>query len=90
MRIAVFSDIHSNIQALRNVLSDIRKNKVDATYCLGDLVGYGPRPNEVVSLIKNLEITTIMGNYDDGVGLRKVTVAVLISLMRRGRMVRGP
>ena len=37
-------------------------------YCLGDLVGYGPRPNEVISLIKTLEISTIMGNYDDGVG----------------------
>ena len=71
MRVTVISDIHSNIQALRNVLSDIRKNQVDATYCLGDLVGYGPKPNEVVSLIKNLEITTIMGNYDDGVGFEK-------------------
>jgi len=40
-------------------------------YCLGDLVGYGPRPNEVISLVKTLEISTVMGNYDDGVGYER-------------------
>jgi len=40
-------------------------------YCLGDLVGYGPRPNEVISLLKTLEIPTVMGNYDDGVGYER-------------------
>jgi putative phosphoesterase len=65
---AAFSDIHSNIQALRNVLADIREHKPDVMYCLGDLVGYGPRPNEVISLLKELEVPTVMGNYDDGVG----------------------
>ena len=53
---------------MRNVLADVREQKPDATYCLGDLVGYGTRPNEVVSLLKMLEIPTVMGNYDDGVG----------------------
>ncbi len=68
---AVFSDVHSNIQALRNVLADIREQNPDAVYCLGDLVGYGPRPNEVVSLLKTLEVPTVMGNYDDGVGYER-------------------
>jgi len=49
---AVLSDIHSNIQALRNVLADIRERKPDAVYCLSDLVGYGPRPNEGISLLR--------------------------------------
>ena len=71
MKIAVFSDIHSNIQALRNVLADIRGQKPDMVYCLGDLVGYGPRPNEVISLLKELEIPTVTGNYDDGVGYER-------------------
>ncbi|MBN2335598.1 metallophosphoesterase family protein [Candidatus Bathyarchaeota archaeon] len=68
MRIAVFSDVHANIQALRNVLTDIRAQKPDMVCCLGDLVGYGPRPNEAVALLKEMETPTIMGNYDDGVG----------------------
>lgn len=71
MLMAVFSDIHSNIQALRNVLADIREHKPDAVYCLGDLVGYGPRPNEVISILGELEIPTVMGNYDDGVGYER-------------------
>jgi len=71
MRIAVFSDIHSNIQALRNLLADVREQRPDAVYCLGDLVGYGPRPNEVVSMLKELEIPTVMGNYDDGVAYER-------------------
>lgn len=40
-------------------------------YCLGDLVGYGPRPNEVISLLMTLDIPTVMGNYDDGVGYER-------------------
>ncbi len=56
---------------MRNVLSDIREQSPDAVYCLGDLVGYGPRPNEVVTLLKTLEVPTVMGNYDDGVGYER-------------------
>jgi predicted phosphodiesterase len=48
MKIAAFSDIHSNLLALMKVLVDIRKQDVDQVFCLGDLVGYGPHPNEVV------------------------------------------
>ncbi len=68
MRIAVFSDVHSNSPALEAVLNDIITQRVDQVYCLGDLVGYAPFPNEVIELIRREGIPTIMGNYDDGVG----------------------
>ena len=71
MRIAFISDIHSNILALLNVLKDIEEQKVDKTYCLGDLVGYGPFPNQVIDTIRYTRIPTVMGNYDEGVGFIK-------------------
>ncbi len=52
MRIAVISDIHGNLYALREVLEDIDNQNIDSIICLGDLVGYGPHPNEVIALIK--------------------------------------
>ncbi len=68
MRMAVFSDIHSNITALEAVLDDLKQQRVESSYCLGDLVGYAPFPNEVVDRIRGDGTPTIMGNYDDGVG----------------------
>lgn len=67
-RIAVFSDLHGNSAATEAVLTAIDGEQPDAVYCLGDLVGYGARPNETVALIRERGIPTIMGNYDDGVG----------------------
>jgi len=69
MKIALFSDIHSNIDALTPVLDDIYNRKPDAVYCLGDLVGYAPYPNEVIETIRSKGIPVIAGNYDQGVGL---------------------
>ena len=68
MKIAVISDIHSNIYALDAVLKDIESRKVDLVACTGDLVGYGTRPNEVIETIRKKRILTIMGNYDDAIG----------------------
>lgn len=68
MRIAVFSDIHANLPACRAVLDSIDARRPDQIFCLGDLVGYAPWPNEVVDLIRDRNITTIAGNYDEGVG----------------------
>lgn len=68
MGIAIFSDIHGNLPALEAVLDDMRRHRPERTYCLGDLVGYSPFPNEVVGRIRSEQIPTIMGNYDDGVG----------------------
>lgn len=71
MRIAIFSDVHGNLPALDAVLADLRSRQPDAVYCLGDLVGYAPFPNEVVERIRHDAIPTIMGNYDDGVGFER-------------------
>lgn len=65
MRYALISDIHANLPALQAVLDDIgTRPDVDATYHLGDLVGYAPWPNETVSLLKGFRIDGIAGNYD--------------------------
>ena len=69
MKIALFSDIHANIDALNPVLEDIYSRSPDAVYCLGDLVGYAPFPNEVIQTIREKGIPVIAGNYDQGVGL---------------------
>jgi putative phosphoesterase len=68
MRLAIFSDIHGNLPALEAVLAHVHSQAFDALYCLGDLVGYGASPNEVVDRIRRDRIPTLVGNYDDGVG----------------------
>lgn len=67
-RIAVFSDIHANLPALSAVMADMDKKGLEQRYCLGDLVGYGTFPNEVIQVIRDRDIPTVMGNYDQGVG----------------------
>lgn len=67
-RVTVFGDIHGNLPALEAVLADIEDRGLSPDYCLGDLVGYGTFPNEVTSIIRERNIPTIMGNYDQGVG----------------------
>jgi putative phosphoesterase len=71
MKYAIFSDVHSNLPALEAVLSDIEEQGVDKILHCGDLVGYGPFPNEVISLITSRGIAGVMGNYDDGVGFER-------------------
>ncbi len=66
--VAFFSDVHGNLAALEAVLAEVRARHVDRVYCLGDLVGYGPHPNEVIDAIRVEGVSTIMGNYDEGVG----------------------
>jgi putative phosphoesterase len=63
-RVAVITDVHANLPALQAALGRIDELGVDAIYCGGDLVGYGPHPNEVCALISEREIPTIYGNYD--------------------------
>jgi predicted phosphodiesterase len=64
MRYALISDIHANLPALKSVLRDITERDVSATYHLGDLVGYGPWPNELVSALIEARIPGVAGNYD--------------------------
>ncbi|QOV22214.1 metallophosphoesterase family protein [Anabaenopsis elenkinii] len=67
MKIAVMSCIHSNSQALDAVLLDIDRQKADRIFCLGDLVGYGPDPNGVVTQIRSLNIPTCVGCWDEDI-----------------------
>ena len=62
MRIAVVSDIHSNIVAFEAVLAAV--GEIDQFWCLGDIVGYGPRPNEVVATLASLKHLAVAGNHD--------------------------
>jgi diadenosine tetraphosphatase ApaH/serine/threonine PP2A family protein phosphatase len=62
-RILVISDIHANLTALQAVLVDA--GKIDAAWCLGDLVGYGPDPNECITLVRELpNLVCLKGNHD--------------------------
>lgn len=61
---AVITDIHGNLPALQAVLALIEELGIESVFCGGDLVGYGPHPNEVCGLIAEREIPTIYGNYD--------------------------
>jgi putative phosphoesterase len=62
--VAVISDIHSNLPALEAALARIGELEIGTVYCGGDLVGYGPHPNQVCALIEERGIPTIYGNYD--------------------------
>jgi predicted phosphodiesterase len=64
-KIALFSDIHGNIEALDAVLTNISEQGVNKMICLGDIVGYGPDPAECVTRIRDLGCPTVMGNHDE-------------------------
>jgi predicted phosphodiesterase len=67
VRIAVLSDIHGNLHALEAVLESLEADPHDAFWCLGDLVGYGPRPNRCCALIAERADICLIGNHDLGV-----------------------
>lgn len=68
MRYLIFSDIHGNLEALEAVLADIRRKKIDYFLFLGDLVGYGASPNEVIQKVFSLKkILMVRGNHDKAV-----------------------
>jgi predicted phosphodiesterase len=63
MKNLVISDIHANLEALMSVLE--KSGKFDAVWCLGDIVGYGPDPNDCINLIKTLpNLSCVLGNHD--------------------------
>lgn len=65
MKLGVISDIHSNLPALKEVLADLAVEKVEGYLVLGDIVGYGPYPNECIEILQKLPNTTIIaGNHD--------------------------
>jgi predicted phosphodiesterase len=64
MRIGLLSDVHANLFALRAAIARLRSEGVDAWVCAGDLVGYGPHPNECVETVAELEPTCVAGNHE--------------------------
>jgi predicted phosphodiesterase len=72
MKILIISDIHANLTALEAVLNDA--GTFDAVWCLGDLVGYGPDPNECVERVSSLpNLACVIGNHD-AAALRRIEV----------------
>jgi predicted phosphodiesterase len=67
VRVAVISDIHGNLHALKAVLAALADERPDAIWCLGDLVGYGPRPNECTTTVARSAAICLVGNHDLGV-----------------------
>jgi predicted phosphodiesterase len=63
MRVLVISDIHANLVALESVLA-AAEGRYDAIWCLGDLVGYGPRPNECIQIVRDRVGVCVIGNHD--------------------------
>jgi predicted phosphodiesterase len=64
MRYGIFSDIHANLEALEAVLAALEEARVDEMICLGDVVGYGPNPNECITLVKEKVDFCLAGNHD--------------------------
>jgi len=65
MKIGLISDIHANLPALRNVINFLKKKDVSSIICCGDIVGYGPYPNEVIEFLKGIEsFYSVCGNHD--------------------------
>lgn len=64
MRIAIFSDIHGNEQALKAILDDIKNNNIDKTYCLGDVIAIGPNSRECLDIIIENNIKMVLGNHE--------------------------
>ncbi len=63
-KIAVISDIHSNLQAFEAVLANIKSQGISEIYCCGDIVGYGGNPNECVEIIRDKGIKWVLGNHE--------------------------
>lgn len=71
MKIAVISDIHSNLEALTAALEEIKRREVEAIYCLGDIVGYGADPGPCVDLVREHCAGVVRGNHDEAVALQQ-------------------
>jgi len=61
---AIFSDIHSNLQAYQAFIKDCKKERIDKYYCVGDIVGYGANPKECIKITQELNCPVVCGNHD--------------------------
>lgn len=67
MLLAIFSDVHGNLEAFTAVLQDIDENRPDETLCLGDCIGYGPDPERVLEIVRERAIPCVLGNHELGI-----------------------
>ena len=65
MRLAIFGDIHANLEALQAVLADAEERGCTHYACLGDVVGYNANPHECVEIIRELDCPVVKGNHDE-------------------------
>jgi len=70
MRLGVFSDVHSNLEALQAVMEEYRQLNIDKFICLGDVVGYGADPDECCNIVRELASAVVLGNHDAAVSGR--------------------
>lgn len=68
MKLAIFSDLHGNLDALQVVIQELQSQQIDQLVCCGDLVGYYPDSNEVIALLKKYNVEVVQGNHDEKVG----------------------
>jgi len=67
-KVAIFGDIHSNLEALKEILADAKSQGVGKFVCTGDIVGYAANPEECLAIIRDLKCPCVMGNHDQYVG----------------------
>lgn len=67
MRVAVLSDLHANLHAVEAVTEDMDRERIDAVWCLGDVVGYGAHPREVLAWVESRADIVLKGNHDEAV-----------------------
>jgi len=82
MKYAIISDIHGNLEALESVLAEIDRREIETILCLGDVVGYGPNPNECIKIVKERTEITLAGNHDHA-PLGKIDVSYFNPWARR-------
>src|SRR5262245_5924251 len=86
---ALISDIHGNLEALRAVLEDVARHPVEAVYCLGDTVGYGPDPRACFDLVRQRCEVALLGNHDQAVVCESAAYAFNPVAERSLRWTRG-
>ena len=79
MKLGIISDVHSNLPALKTVLDHLEGKGIDQLICCGDVVGYGPNPNECIELLRDWGVTSVVGNHDQ-IGLKRESSSRLNSM----------
>jgi predicted phosphodiesterase len=89
MKIAIISDIHGNMEAFQEVLKDIQNAKIKDIVCLGDNVGYGPDPEEVVRLMQKKQIPSVLGNHEQALAQSKYLKRMNPSAQKSAAITQG-